>query len=85
MKENAEKELNRLREPIKHIKPKNKKAEDLIMIAKAYYSDAEHFFKKAMYIESFEATIIAWAYLDAGLRIGILEIPEKYKEIFTIE
>ena len=85
MKENAEKELSRLKEPIKYVKAKSKKAEDLIMIAKSYYSDAEHFFKKEMYIESFEAVIIAWAYLDAGLRIGILTIPKEYKEIFTID
>lgn len=85
MKNHAEKELNRLKEPIKHAKPKTKKAEDLIMMSKAYYSDAGHFFKKEMYVEAFEASIIAWAYLDSGLRLGIISMPEKYKETFTID
>ncbi|MDD5417766.1 MAG: DUF357 domain-containing protein [Candidatus Nanoarchaeia archaeon] len=85
MKETAKKELVRIKEPLNHVKAETKGAEDILNMAKCYYSDAEHFYKKEMYIECFEAVIIAWAYVDAGLRLNIMTVPKKYREVFTIE
>lgn len=49
-----------------------------------YYSDGLFFYnEKKKYVEAFEAFIIAWAYLDAGMKLGYFSVPEEQKKWFT--
>jgi hypothetical protein len=53
-------------------------------LAKSYLTDAKYFYEKKKFLEAFEAAVIAWAYLDAGLHLKVFKIPESMKKIFTI-
>ena len=63
---------------------KEKGFKDLYDLAKAYYEDSKHFFKEKKFVQSFEALIISWAYIDSGLKLGVFLLQdEKLKEYFT--
>ena len=62
--------------------PKNL-ARDFYGFASNYYKDGIYFFKKKQYIEAFEAFIIAWAYIDCGLKMRFFQVPKEQKEWFT--
>ncbi len=64
-----EKALNSIR-----IANKGPDFEELYKMALAYFNDSKYFFEKKRYVQSFEALIISWAYLDSGLRLGIFEL-----------
>jgi hypothetical protein len=65
---------------------KDKAFKELHEAALAYYKDSKHFFKIKKYVQSFEALMISWAYLDSGLKLGVFELTdEKMKHYFTIE
>lgn len=82
MKDIALKEINRLSPVFEKIIIKQKK--DFFDFAKRYYSDSKYFFKQNKYVEAFEAAIIAWAYIDIGLKLDFFEVPEELREHFTI-
>ena len=85
MQDKAKKEIDRLSEIFDNIKVKNKKkAKEFFAFAKNYYNDSKYFYDKKKYIEAFEATIIAWAYLDSGLKMDFFEVPKELKKHFTI-
>ncbi len=64
-----ERAINRIR-----IANKGPDFEELYKMALAYLSDSKYFFNKGRYVQSFEALMISWAYIDAGLRFGIFEL-----------
>ncbi|MDD5054292.1 MAG: DUF357 domain-containing protein [Candidatus Nanoarchaeia archaeon] len=65
---------------------KDKGFRELHESAIAYYKDSKHFFMKKKYVQSFEALMISWAYLDAGLKLGVFELTdESMKDYFTNE
>ncbi len=58
---------------LKKVKIKEKKGEELVKLSKCYFEDAKHFKSKGELINAFAAVNYAHAFLDAGVRIGILE------------
>lgn len=84
LKKLAKKEISRLKKVFKNIK-KEKKDFGLFDMAERYFLDSQYFLNKRKYVESFEAAVISWAYIDSGLRLKIFKIPKKYKNLFTIE
>lgn len=82
IKSSAEKEVARMQEILPAVKT-TKKGEHLLDFANRYAEDSKYFLKKAKYIEAFEAAIIAWAYIDIGLKLKLLKVPEKLKGHFT--
>jgi len=84
IKELAKKEIEKIEEIIKDVKLKDNIALEVYNLALSYFSDAKHFFEKEDFIRAFEAIVISWAYLDACLHFGFIEIPEKFKEYFTV-
>ena len=85
IKELARKEIERIEEVIKEVELKDVKATEVYNLALSYFTDAKHFFEKEDFIRAFEAIVISWAYLDACLHFGFIEIPEKFKKYFTVE
>jgi hypothetical protein len=61
----------------------NEQAKHFKEFASNYFKDGLYFFKKKMFIESFEAFIIAWAYIDCGLKLKFFQVPKEQKEWFT--
>lgn len=57
---------------------------DLFNLALAYYKDSKHFYEKKKLVQAFEALIISWAYIDAGLKLDIFQlIDDSLKDYFT--
>ena len=84
IKEAAEKEMKRMKEVFSDIKVMNKpRAQEFHDFAKNYFDDGIHFFNKEQYVESFEAFIISWAYIDIGLKLDMFKT--NLKDFFTVE
>ena len=56
---------------------------EVFELAKAYCSDALHFLKKGNEWNALEAYAIAWAYVDALLHLGLVEVEDR--AVFTVE
>jgi hypothetical protein len=84
IKEAAEKEMKRMKEVFSDIKLLDKSnAKGFMEFAKNYFDDGIHFYSKEQYIESFEAFIIAWAYIDIGIKLGMFKTG--LKKYFTVD
>ncbi|MCD6576205.1 MAG: DUF357 domain-containing protein [Nanoarchaeota archaeon] len=80
----AEREMKRMEEIFNNIKiSNNKKADEFYSFAENYFMDGKYFFGKKKYIESFEAFIISWAYLDIGLKLKLFKVDKSVKKYFT--
>ncbi|MDD5181701.1 MAG: DUF357 domain-containing protein [Candidatus Nanoarchaeia archaeon] len=70
----AAKEMKRMAEIFAEIKVLNKPhAQEFYDFAKNYFKDGKHFYDFEKYVQAFEAFIIAWAYLDIGLKLKLFE------------
>lgn len=48
-------------------------AEDMVAMARAYHSDAKHYAAKGDFVTAFAAVSYAHAWLDIGVRLGLLD------------
>jgi len=88
IKNSAEKEIQRMEkvfEKLEITEKTNKNAAEFRDFAKRYFSDGKYFYEKKKYIEAFEAEIIAWAYVDVGLKLGFFSVPKELKGNFTVK
>lgn len=88
LKEQVTKHLLKMDNVFKNIRValKENGFKELFELARAYFSDAKHFYDKSKLVQSFEALMISWAYLDAGLRLDIFELTDdSLKDYFTKE
>jgi uncharacterized protein len=58
-------------------------AEDFLMMAKSYFSDAKHFREKGDYVNAFAAVNYAHAWLDAGARMKIFDVGKEAGRLFA--
>jgi hypothetical protein len=58
-------------------------SQQFLEMARNYYKDSSYFFDKKDYIRAFEAIVISWAYVDAGIKIGFFSLPESLRNYFT--
>lgn len=81
----AKKEIERVSSVINEIELADPKGNSLLQMAKYYFADGKHFLGEGKFLEAFEAAIIVWAYLDAGLHMKVFTLnnPEKGK-VFTV-
>lgn len=83
----AKKELERMGKvlPTVEIISENPEAAKILELARAYHSDGLHFFSKGNLVEAFEAAVISWGYVDAGLHLGVFRVPADLLASFTVE
>jgi hypothetical protein len=81
LKESADKELKQME--IVFDKTKVRGGEEYYKFAETYFKDGKYFFEKGKYLEAFEAAVIAWAYIDFGLKLKWFEVPVDLKKNFT--
>jgi len=81
----AEKEKERMRQVIDNlkVKGKDKKAKEFYDMIRNYFFDGCFFLEKGKEVEAFEAFIISWAYVDAGLKLRFFQVPDSQKKWFT--
>jgi len=84
LEELTKKEIEKMENVLKEVKIKDAKALEVYNLALSYFTDAKHFLDKKDFVRAFEAIVICWAYLDACLHFGFLEISEEFKKHFTI-
>ncbi len=58
-------------------------AKEFFSMAENYYKDSSFFFDKKDFLRSFEAIVISWSYIDAGIKAGFFSVPDTLKEYFT--
>lgn len=84
----SEKEIDRMKQVMEAIELKDEKDEKsrhLLKLAESYFTDSQHFLNKGDLVRAFEAVVISWAYVDAGLNLDVFTVPDGLKEGFTIE
>ena len=81
----AEKEKKRMEEVMKFLEQKktSKEAKDFYAMAVNYYKDGIYFFDKKDFLRAFEAFIISWSYVDAGLKMKFFAVPKEQEKWFT--
>ncbi len=85
LKIEAEKEVKRIKQIMKDLKIIDQtKAGSLIKVMNSYYEDSQSFYKKGQYLQALEAAFIVWAQVDSGLHLGVFQVPEEMKKMFTI-
>jgi hypothetical protein len=84
LEELTKKEIEKMENVLKEVKIKDAKALEVYNLALSYFTDAKHFLDKKDFVRAFEAIVICWAYLDACLHFGFLEISEEFKKHFTV-
>lgn len=58
-------------------------AEDVLDMAKRYFSDAEHFRKKGDFVNAFACLNYAHGWLDAGARLKLFNV--KDSRLFSVD
>ena len=81
IKDNAKKEIDRMQPVFDKIRVRA--GEEYYKFAETYFKDSTYFFEKKKYVEAFEAAIIAWSYIDFGIKLGWFEVPKDLKKNFT--
>ena len=69
----TEKWLKKAEAEFKKTKPVGKKGTEFAKNISAYLNDTIYFSEKQDYVRAFEAVIWAWAWIEIGKDIGILE------------
>ncbi len=82
-----EAQLARMQEALKAVELAGESpgAGEVLGLSRAYAGDAVHFMKEGRREDAIEAFGIAWAYLDALLHLGLVRIPESFRDWFTVE
>lgn len=62
----------------------NKRAIDILDMARRYFEDAKHFEKKGDFLTAFAALNYAHGWLDAGAYLGLLDVGHD-SELFTVD
>ncbi len=84
LEKEAKKEIERIEKIIKNLAVLDSKADNLVEVLNSYYQDSKAFFKKKQYLQALESAFIVWAYVDAGLHLGVFKVPDEMKSIFTV-
>ncbi len=78
-------ERKRMQEVFKKIikKSTGRVAKDFLSMSKDYFNDSGYFLNKGDMVRSFEAIVISWAYIDAGIKADFFAVPDELKDYFT--
>jgi hypothetical protein len=82
----AKKEIDMMQKVFKLLTVKEKDSKlplDFFDMASNYFRDSKFFFDKKDYLRSFEAVVISWSYIDAGIKADFFEVSDDLKKYFT--
>lgn len=80
----AEKELERVDEILKNVQLIKPEGKELLRICESYHEDVHGFLKEQKFLQAFEAAVICWAYIDAGIHLGVFNVPKEFSRQFTV-
>jgi hypothetical protein len=84
LQKEAEKELKRIDDIIPKVELLKPEGKELLLICKSYHEDARFFFNQQKFLQAFEAAVICWAYIDAGIHLGVFKVPPELSRQFTV-
>lgn len=84
LEQKARKEAERIDEIIANLETVDSRASSLLKVLNSYHRDCKGFLAKRQFLQALETAFICWAYVDAGLHLGVFKVPDKMKNIFTI-
>ena len=84
LEKEAKKEIERIEKIMGNLEIIDSKANGLVKVLNSYYEDSRLFFKKKSYLQALETAFIVWAYVDAGLHLGVFKVPSELRDIFTV-
>ncbi|MCL4372457.1 DUF357 domain-containing protein [Candidatus Parvarchaeota archaeon] len=87
LKERTEKEIAMMEKVFRSLSVKDRKnkfSSDFFDMSSNYFNDSKFFVGKKDYLRAFEAVVISWAYIDAGIKVGLFEVPANLREYFTV-
>lgn len=80
----ARKELERVDKIRASLEVVDEKAGRLVEVLDSYHRDCRGFVEKGEFLQAVEAAFICWAYVDAGLHLGVFSVPEGMRKLFTV-
>ena len=85
IEQKARDELERVENIIDNLEVLDReKASSLLRVLHSYYEDCQGFIQSGQFLEALEAAFICWAYVDAGLHLGVFKVPESLGGTFTV-
>lgn len=81
----ARKEVERVDEIIASLKVVDERADSLVEVLKSYHEDCRSFLKRGQFLQALETAFICWAYVDAGLHLGVFSVPKDMRKTFTVD
>ena len=79
----AKKEIDKVELILKGLELADKKGEDILKLINSYFTDAKYFYNKKQFIQAFEAAVMCWTYVDAGLHLEVFSVPDNIRNLFT--
>ncbi len=73
LEEETLKWLERIKLRIKYVEARDEKGKEFLKNINAYILDSEYFLRKRDLIKAFECVVWAWAWLEIGIDINVLE------------
>lgn len=81
----AREELDRVDNIIDNLEVLDReKASSLLGVLNSYHDDCRGFVQRGQFLEALEAAFICWAYVDAGLHLGVFKVPDSLDGTFTV-
>ena len=84
LEKEAEKELLRIDSVLPKVTLVKPEGKELLRVCESYHEDAHGFFKDKKFLQAFEAAVICWAYIDAGIHFGVFHVPAEFSRQFTV-
>lgn len=84
LEKESRKEIERIKKIMENLEVTDAKADSLAKVLDSYYKDSQSFFKKKQHLQALETAFIVWAYVDAGLHLGVFKVPDDMKKMFTV-
>ena len=80
----AKKEAGRIDEIMAELEVLDEKSGSLVNVLKSYHADCRSFLERGKFLQALEAAFICWAYVDAGLHLGVFRMPNHMRSLFTV-
>ena len=80
----AKKEIDKVELILRELKMVDSKGKAILDLINSYFEDAKYFYGKKQFVQAFEAAVMCWTYVDAGLHLKVFEINDSLKRLFTI-
>jgi len=80
----VEKEIEKVKKILDNIISVDLKAKEVFILVNSYFNDSIYFFNKKDFLNSFEAIVITWSYLDCLAHLELIKFNKYIERLFTI-